>query len=291
MLSKNMNSSFNDHSLLSSKLAPLVANYRLFATSQAPHKKNLSQITSSTDEFNFTRNYWRAPKGGYRARKAFYGYWRKLGQRLQPFCAQRRRFKVYGSWVERDWKFPMRYRTVRSLQYMPKYINYRQLFHNQMLEIQTFRKLFRLTSKQLVKHFHKAVRSSKRLFDQNFIKYFEYRLDVTAYRANFAFSYMHSRQVAKKGAFLVNNRPMSRPNFALNVGDCITLNWHYLQTRCPPLMRMICRPLQLDQYPSHLIFNERIPAAIVFSNPDCSRIKHTLPVSWQFISFAILKYN
>ena len=237
------------------------------------------------------QNYWWLKTRVQRQR--FYHFWRvqRRQRKFQPFSAQRRRLKLYRSWAQKKLKYPYRYRSIHALAAMPNYINYKQLFHNQFLEKQTFRKLFRLSHHQLVRHFRKAVKRRKRLFDTTFIKYFELRLDTVVYRANLAFSYLQARQQVKKGFFSVNGKYQVRPNYTVNVGDCIMPHFSFIQSKDYQMTRMYTRPLQMDQYPSYMLLNERIPAALIFSNPVSSEIKHTLPISWQFITFAMLKYN
>lgn len=238
------------------------------------------------------RNRWYVQLG--KTRRQFYKIWFRRGQRdVKPFMTQRRRLRIYRNWVEKDTGFirPARYRHIKSLVGMPRYVNHRQLFHNQIFETQTFRKLFRLTHRQLVKSFRKATAHSKRLFDLTFIKYFEFRLATVAYRANFAASYLQARQQAKLGYFKVNGLTLTRPNYMVNIGDCVLPHEGLLQTEAFTLMRMFCTPIQPDQYPSYMLLNERVPAALIFNNPNPAEVKHTLPVSWQFMTLTMLPYN
>jgi ribosomal protein S4 len=255
--------------------------------------KGVAPVNAAGQPIRRIKNYMRWWLKAKVDRDRFYRFWRRARRqrKFKPFASQRRRLKVYRSWAHKSLKFPYHFRKVRSLVSMPHYLNHKQLFHNQMLEKQTFRKLFRLSHTQLVRNFRQALQRSKRLFDLVFIKHFELRLDTVVYRANLAFSYYQARQQVKHAGFLVNNRLVHRPNYSLNVGDCVTPVLTQVQSNKYQWMRLWARPLQMDQYPSHLVINERIPAALIFTNPKPAEIKHALPISWKFITFAMLKYT
>jgi hypothetical protein len=144
---------------------------------------------------------------------------------------------------------------------------------------------------------------TKRKFEFIFLKYLELRLDTAIYRLNMAFSLKQARQWVKKRLFLVNGILMSWPKFQLNIGDIImpikelrTQNWpqqewtgdfgvNYNSTR------LFWRPIQMDQYPAHFMLNERIPAALVVTNPNPHKVYNIRPLSIQFLTLSLLKYS
>jgi ribosomal protein S4 len=233
--------------------------------------------------------YWKNRKG----RKLFNIFWRAYRYKvhLKPFTAQKRRLTLYRTYTQRWNRYPYKYRTLTSVSGMPKYINYKQLFYNQMLEKQTFRKFFRLRHYQLVNHFRKAIKSSKRMFDTCFLKHFEFRLDIIAYRANFTYTFLQARREVKKGFFMVNGQVITKFSKHVTIGDVVTPHLFFVNSLSYMLIRSFLHPLQTDQYPHYMIINERVPAALIFDNPNADRLKYSIPISWQFIIFSMLKYK
>ena len=234
--------------------------------------------------------YWK----NYEGRKLFNIFWKNRRYstlKLKPFTAQRRRLSLYRTYRQRRQRFPYKYRTLNSVAGMPKYVNYKQLFYNQMLEKQTFRQFFRLRHYQLVNHFRKAIKNSKRQFDTCFLKHFEFRLDIIAYRANFTYTFLQARREVKKGFFIVNGQVITRFSKHVTLGDLVTPHLFFINSRDYIIMRSFYHPLQTDQYPHYIMVNERVPAVLIFDNPNADRLKYSIPISWQFIIFSMLKYK
>ena len=56
-------------------------------------------------------------------------------------------------------------------------------------------------------------------------------------------------------------------------------------------MRLFYRHIQSDQYPIHLMLNERVPAALVISLPNPQQIRHHRPFSIQFLTLSLNRYS
>ena len=221
------------------------------------------------------------------------------------FSLDRKLLKIYAHRVEKFLykRFPYKTHKFKTNFYFPNYSNYRYLFKNQIREQHTFRWLYRLSYKQFVKMFKKTTFYTKRKFEYVFLKYLELRLDTAIYRLNMAFSLKQARQWVKKHLFLVNGVLQSWPKFQLNVGDII-IPIKELRTQSWPQQewtvdhginynstRLFWRPIQMDQYPAHFLLNERIPAALVVTNPNLHKVYNIRPLSIQFLTLSLLKYS
>lgn len=185
----------------------------------------------------------------------------------------------------------------------PNFANYRYLFKNQIREQHTFRWLYRLSYKQLVKIFKKITFYTKTKFEFIFVKYLELRLDTIVYRLNIAFSLKQAKQWVKKKFFLVNGSLITWAKYQVNLGDIIIPIFELRLQIYPQRefsgdfginynsLRLFWRPIQSDQYPKHLLINERIPAGLVITNPNPHNIIYIRRWNVQFLTMSLLKYN
>jgi len=225
----------------------------------------------------------------------------------RPFSYIQKKYKLYFNW--RDYavyqRYPM-YRRKFTVTYLyPRFADYRRLFINQIREQQFFRWLFRYKYKQLVNKFKKSVAGTKRAFELMFLNFFELRMDVVMYRCNFAFSIKQAKQWANRGFFQVNHKIINWYSYHVGVGDILMpiaqirhtflyhRQWFYKNDWGTTYMhvRSFYRQIQADQYPSHLTFNERIPAALIISQPDPFKVRFHRPFSIQFLTLSFNKYS
>lgn len=216
--------------------------------------------------------------------------------------------KVLRFWLHRIEKLvykrcPYKAQTYKTNFLFPKYANYRFLFRNQLTEQQTFRWLYRLSYDQLVKMYKKTLHFTKRKFELAFVKYLEFRLDMLLYRLNMVWSLPQARRWISQGFFMVNGQVQTWPKFRANVGDMIMpipavrLQEHpqHAWLHDVGLMynstRLFWRPIQKGQYPTNILFNERIPAALIMDNPNPFKIYNTRPLSIQFLTLSLSKFN
>lgn len=222
-----------------------------------------------------------------------YARWMDRKIPWRPFTATKQRLRTYQSWcywdAQRNKKLPFRpvRKVITSLAGMPRYVNYQQLFHNQILETKTFRKIYRWNYRRLVKKYREAANGAKRLFQYHFLKYFEFRFENAVYRANLDWRIPEARHHIKRGWFTLNNVIKTRPYDLVRIGDCIMPHGRFIKRRVYQNQRLYYQPLQLDQYPSYLLVNERVPVAMIFENLNIDTIKHTWPIRWGFIRTAI----
>lgn len=228
----------------------------------------------------------------YKVVNNFYSIDRKL---LKYYSHRTEKF-IYDRFPYKRQKYPTNY-------YYPNYANYRYLFKNQTREQHTFRWLYRLTYKQLVKIFKKVTFFTKRKFEYIFYKHLELRLDTVVYRINMAFSLKQGKQWTEKKFFIVNSRIKHSPTYQVNIGDVISpikrlryfevpdQGWTFDIGILYNSTRLFWRPLQADQYPMHFIINERIPAGIVFINPVIGSIFHKRRWSVQYLTISLLKFG
>jgi len=221
------------------------------------------------------------------------------------FSFDRKLLKLYAHQTEKFVykRYPYLTQKYNTSFYFPDYNNYRFLFKNQIRAQHTFRWIYRLSYKQLVKIYKKTIYYTKRRFEFVFLKYLELRLDTVVYRLNIAFSLKQGRQWVKKGLFLVNNRTMTWPRYQVSVGDVVRpillitthrwpqQNWTIDFGQIYNSTRLFWRPIQIDQYPAHFMINERIPAGLVVTTPNPHKVYHTRPLSIQFLTLSLLKYS
>jgi len=257
--------------------------------------------------FMYKNFYWRYYKSALERRKL--NVLRKdyrFTWNFYPYIFIRKKYKMFYNWADRHVykRYPL-YRYKYTLTYkFPRFADYRRLFKNQLREQHVFRYLYRLKLGQLIKAFRKSTANTKRSFELMFLKHFELRLDTVIYRLNFAYSLKHARQLVLRGLFVVNNKVIDNPKYHVTLGDVImpikrlrmqplskkylnyvdyglTLTWN----------RLFYRPIQSDQYPSHFLLNERIPAGMIMTNVNPYKLRYTKPFSLQFLTLSLLKYN
>jgi len=251
--------------------------------------------------------YWRYYKSALERRKFnVLNYEYSFDWGLRPYIFVNKKHKVFYNWGDRHIyrRYPLyRYKYTLFFKF-PRFADYRRLFKNQLREQHVFRYLYRLKLIQLVKYFRKATYKTKRIFELMFLKYFELRLDTVVYRLNFAWSLKHARQLVSRGLFVVNNKIVDSHKYHVGLGDIIM---PIKRLRMQPLgkkylnyvdygmhltwTRLFYRPIQSDQYPSHFLFNERIPAAMIITNINPDKVRYTKPFSLQFLTLSLLKYN
>jgi ribosomal protein S4 len=251
--------------------------------------------------------YWRFYKSTLERRKAqllkrhYHFTWG-----LRPYIFVHKKQKVFYNWADRHIfkRYPLyRYKYTLFFKF-PRYADYRRLFKNQLREQHVFRYLYRLKLSQLIKAFRKATYKTKRVFELMFLKYFELRLDTVVYRLNFAWSLKHARQLVLRGLFLVNNKVIDNHKYHVGLADIIM---PIKRLRMQPLSkkylsyidyglnfawaRLFYRPIQSDQYPSHFLLNERIPAGMIVNKFNPNNLRFNKPYSVQFLTLSLLKYN
>jgi hypothetical protein len=223
----------------------------------------------------------------------------------QPYLYIDKKYKIFFNWTDRwmFFRFPLYRRKYPVLFYYPQYTDYRRLFKNQLQEQHLFRWLYRLKYSQFVNQFKKAVSGTKRVFELMYLNFYEMRMDAIAYRLNFAFSIKQAKQWANRGFFMVNSKPINWYSYHVSVGDVIMpiplvrysllkkTKWWYDMGESYMNLRLFYRQIQADQYPTHLMLNERIPAGMVISNPDPHKIRHHRPFSIQFLTLSLNKYS
>jgi len=223
----------------------------------------------------------------------------------RPYSYLLKKYKIYFNWADRFLfkRYPLYRRKYFVLFHFPQYSDYRRLFKNQLKEQHLFRWIYRLKYKQLVKKFKKSVKGTKRVFELMFLNFFEMRMDTIVYRCNFAFSIKQGKQWSNRGFFQVNSKHIAWHSYHVNIGDIImprlNLRLHFLQKKnwffdmglSFMQMRLFYRHIQSDQYPTHLVLNERVPAALVIALPNPQQIRHHRPFSIQFLTLSLNRYS
>ena len=223
----------------------------------------------------------------------------------RPYTYLLKKYKIFFNWADRFLfkRYPLYRRKYSVLFNFPQYSDYRRLFKNQLKEQHLFRWIYRLKYKQLVKKFKKSVKGTKRVFELMFLNFFEMRMDTIVYRCNFAFSIKQGKQWTNRGFFQVNSKNIAWYSYHVNIGDIIfprlNLRLHFLQKKnwffdmglSFMQMRLFYRHIQSDQYPNHLMLNERVPAALVIGLPNPHQIRHHRPFSIQFLTLSLNRYS
>ncbi|HIP93230.1 MAG TPA: 30S ribosomal protein S4 [Desulfurobacteriaceae bacterium] len=95
-------------------------------------------------------------------------------------------------------------------------------YARQLMEKQKVKFYYGVREEQFVRYFEKATRMKGRTGD-NLLKLLESRLDNVVYRAGFAVSHRHARQLVVHGHVLVNGKKVDRPSYQVKPGDVITI--------------------------------------------------------------------
>jgi small subunit ribosomal protein S4 len=137
----------------------------------------------------------------------------------------------------------------------------------QLREKQKARYTYGILEKQFIRYYHEASRRPGKTGD-NLLQLLECRLDNVVYRAGFARTRRHARQLVNHGHFLVNGKKVDIPSFQITQYDVVDV-----------------RQKSLEMTPfivARETFGERIVPAWMDVLPDRMRILiHQLPVRQQ----------
>jgi small subunit ribosomal protein S4 len=137
----------------------------------------------------------------------------------------------------------------------------------QLREKQKARYTYGILEKQFIRYYHEASRRPGKTGD-NLLQLLECRLDNVVYRAGFARTRRHARQLVNHGHFLVNGKKVDIPSFQVTQYDVIDV-----------------REKSLEMTPfivARETFGERLVPAWMDVLPDRMRILvHQLPVRQQ----------
>ena len=132
------------------------------------------------------------------------------------------------------------------------------------------------------------------------------RMDTVIYRLNFAFSLKQAKQWVNRSFFSANGKNINRYSYHAQIGDVIMPNKHlrtcsYISTRARQWLfdlgsnymnlRLFFRQVQMDQYSSHYILNERVPAGLIVTHPDPYKVRFSKSFSVQFLTLSMNKYS
>lgn len=98
----------------------------------------------------------------------------------------------------------------------------RSRFGMQMFEKQNLKKIFGIRETQLRRYFAEADRSIERTGNA-LVSLLERRLDNAVFRAGWAESRAHARQMTTHRLFAVNGRPVDVPSYQLKIGDVVSV--------------------------------------------------------------------
>lgn len=93
-------------------------------------------------------------------------------------------------------------------------------YRNQLIEKQKARHTYGVLEKQFRRYYHQASGSSGKTGD-NLLQLLECRLDNVVYRAGFARTRRHARQLVVHGHFLVNGRKVDVPSYQVVAHDVV----------------------------------------------------------------------
>ena len=284
--------------------------YRYALLDRFFHKKNKKayKLAKKTSVNLVKNNYWLRNKKRALVLKL---YWRKYRfmRSYRPYSYLDKKYKLFFNWADKA-KFK-RYPVLRrkyTISYLcPRYIDYRRLFKNQIREQHLFRWLFRLKYSQLVDKFKKSVSKTKRTFEYSFLNFFEMRMDTVVYRLNFAFTLKQAKQWVNRSFFMVNSKNIAWHSYHVQVGDIVMpiLEMRLLALQGKRLdgkilarfgqaymnLRLFYRQIQLDQYPSHFMLNERVPAGLAINLPNPFLVRYNKSFSAQFLTLSLNKYS
>ncbi len=93
-------------------------------------------------------------------------------------------------------------------------------YRNQLLEKQKARYTYGVLEKQFRNYYKEASRQAGKTGD-NLLQLLEARLDNVVYRAGFARTRRHARQLVNHGHFLVNGRKVDIPSYQVSAHDVV----------------------------------------------------------------------
>jgi small subunit ribosomal protein S4 len=102
-------------------------------------------------------------------------------------------------------------------------------YRNQLMEKQKARYTYGVLEKQFRRYYHEASRRPGKTGD-NLLQMLECRLDNVVYRAGFARTRRHSRQLVVHGHFLVNGRKVDIPSYQVSEHDVIDVREKSVET-------------------------------------------------------------
>lgn len=281
---------------------PMGKNLYHWRRSPASYRRRIKKLYLKLGKHRKLRHYYRKYKRTSLLRVK--RYYRFVRTKKTLFSADRKMMSVHLHFQEKynNLRMPL-HKKFRLNYYFPKFANFKFLFKNQIRDQHTVRWLYKITFKQLVKMFKKVMHFTKNKFEYAFFKYLEFRLDMCLYRLNMVFSTKQARQWIKRQLFLVNNKQINWPKYQVNIGDIlIPVPYLRLQFTHNNLtyndggylynsLRLYWRPLQKDQYSNYMLINERIPAGLIFLNPQVNNVYTIKPWNIQFLTLSLLKYS
>ncbi len=98
-------------------------------------------------------------------------------------------------------------------------------YGKELVEKQKLRNWYNLQEKQFSSYVKGVISKQKKTeaAGDQLLKKLERRLDNIVYRAGFALSRSHSRQMIVQGFFNINEKPVDRPSYQVKIGDIISL--------------------------------------------------------------------
>jgi small subunit ribosomal protein S4 len=93
-------------------------------------------------------------------------------------------------------------------------------YGSQLREKQKVKRIYGLAERQFRGYYHKAIRM-KGVAGENLLQLLERRLDNVVYRAGFARTRRHARQLVVHGHFLVNGHKVDIPSYQVSAHDVI----------------------------------------------------------------------
>ena len=102
-------------------------------------------------------------------------------------------------------------------------------YRNQLMEKQKARYTYGVLEKQFRRYYHEASRRPGKS-GENLLQLLESRLDNVVYRAGFARTRRHARQLVGHGHFLVNGRKVNIPSYQVASHDVIDVREKSLET-------------------------------------------------------------
>ena len=292
-----------DDSIISYKFKrPMGKNLYHWRRSPASFRRRIKKLYLKLGKHRKLRHYYRRYRRTSLLRVK--RYYRFLRTKKTLFSADRKMMSVHLHFKDKfhHQRMPL-HKKFRLNYYFPKFANFKFLYKNQIREQHTVRWLYKMTFKQLVKMFKKVMHFTKNKFEYAFFKYLEFRLDMCLYRLNMVFSTKQARQWIKRQLFLVNNKETNWPKYQINIGDVLVpVPYLRLQFTNNNLtyndggylynsLRLYWRPLQKDQYSNYMLINERIPAGLIFLNPQVNNVYTIKPWNIQFLTLSLLKYS
>jgi len=154
-------------------------------------------------------------------------------------------------------------------------------YKKSLKEKQALKRLYGLSEKQFKRYVKEALEKMSRVenVSDELIKSLEKRLDNVIFRAGFAKTRAHSRQMVSHAYFLVNGKPVNIPSFEVDKGDVIAVKE---QKKKKPMFKDLADTLKKVQTHAWLVLDKATFQVKAVGQPSLAEVNPPVEISSVF---------